>query len=148
MRNTNQWFMSYKFRFIFMRIVAIVFATYTIIWGLAPYVWINFPARLLIDILDWPLGNMNEPLDRNTKWLSAIGAWLLGAISVFLWNVVAPALKKGDKGIAKTTLIAFVVWYIIDWIGSIAAGVTSNVFFNTLYIILVIVPLVWIPESK
>jgi len=81
-------------------------------------------------------------------WLSAIGAGLLGAISIFLGGIVVPAIKEGNRPVIRTTIIAMTVWYIIDGIGSIAAGVTSNVFFNSLYLALVLIPLIGIDKTK
>ncbi|TPW09564.1 MAG: hypothetical protein FD130_2480 [Halothiobacillaceae bacterium] len=40
------------------------------------------------------------------------------------------------------------VWYIIDSAGSIAAGVLSNVVFNSIYLILVLAPLVCIKGTS
>ena len=140
--------MSLAQRFKLMRIIAVIFALYTIIWGLAPFTSFNISARFLIDVLDWPIDNTAAALDRNTKWLSAIGAGLLGAVSVFLWGVVAPALLRGDVVVAKVTLQAFIVWYVIDGVGSIAAGVSSNVVFNTLYLILIMIPLLGMPAKR
>ena len=139
--------MSLDLRFKLMRIIAVIFALYTVVWGLAPYTSINLPARFLLDVLDWPMDNTAMALDQNTKWLSAIGASLLGAVSVFLWGIVAPALKRGDTQVAKTTLQAFIVWYVIDSAGSIAAGVASNVVFNTAYLVLVLIPLLGMTKN-
>ena len=139
--------MSLDSRFKMMRVIAVIFGLYTIIWGLAPFTPINISARFLLDVLDWPIDNTAAALDQNTKWLSAIGASLLGAVSVLLWGVVAPALKRGDVEVARTTLLAFIVWYVIDGVGSIAAGVTSNVVFNTAYLALVLLPLLGMPKN-
>lgn len=139
--------MSHEFRYLAMRAVAIVLGLYAIIWGVAPYASINISARFLLDILDWPLDSMADDLDRNTMWLSAIGAGLLGSLAVILWGIVAPALRDGNLQIAKTTFIAFMVWYIIDGAGSVAVGVTSNVVFNTIYLVFMVLPLVGISKA-
>lgn len=47
----------------FMLVVSALFAIYAILWGLAPYESINFPARLLLDSLDWPIDNLS------THWI-------------------------------------------------------------------------------
>jgi len=126
-----------------MMVVAIVFALYSILWGLAPFDTLNFPARLILDLADWPLDNYSAPLTSNTKFLSAIGAGLLGAISVFLGCLVVPAIREGNETVLRTTILAMSTWYVIDGIGSIASGVASNLIFNSVYLALVIVPILW-----
>jgi len=124
-----------------MSLVAIVFAIYSLLWSLAPFDQINLPARLILDISNWPLNDYSKPFDKNTKFLSSIGAGLLFAISVFLYGIVVPAIKEGNKRVIRTTICAMTSWYIIDGIGSIASGVSSNVFFNSIYLALVLLPL-------
>ncbi len=43
--------------------------------------------------------------------------------------------------------MAFIVWYVIDSAGSIAAGVASNVVFNTAYLVLVLIPLLGMTKN-
>ncbi len=139
--------MSLDTRAKILMVVAVTFFIYSMLWALAPYPTINLPARLILDLADWPLDSLDTPLDRNTQWLSAIGSGVLAAISIFLGGIVVPALKNADKSIIRTTILAMVVWYVVDSSGSVAAGVTSNVFFNTIYLVLVLVPLVGISSD-
>lgn len=127
----------------FMLIIAIIFGFYSLAWGLAPFDSINLPARFILDISDWPLDKLSAPLDRNTQWLSAIGAGVLAAISIFLIGIVVPAIKENNQRVIRTTAIAMCVWYIIDSVGSVAAGVPSNLFFNSIYLLLILIPLFW-----
>ncbi len=140
--------MSLNVRANFLMVVSIIFFIYSLLWGLAPFAEINISARLILDLADWPLDNLFTPLDRNTMWLSAIGSGLLAAVSIFLGGIVVPALKDGNRAVIRTTIVAMSVWYIIDGIGSIAAGVGSNVVFNSIYLILVLIPLVGIRNDK
>jgi hypothetical protein len=126
-----------------MLVVSELFAIYAILWGLAPYESINFPARLLLDSLDWPIDNLSTPLDQNTMLLSSIGAGLLGSVAVFFAGIVAPAIRDGNQSVIRVTVVAILVWYVIDGAGSIASGVVSNVVFNTVYLLLVLIPLLW-----
>lgn len=140
--------MSLNVRANFLMVVSIIFFIYSLLWGLAPFAEINISARLILDLADWPLDNLFTPLDRNTMWLSAIGSGLLAAVSIFLGGIVVPALKDGNRAVIRTTIVAMSVWYIIDGIGSIAAGVGSNVVFNSIYLTLVLIPLVGIRNDK
>ncbi len=132
----------------FMLATSIVFFIYSLLWGLAPFTEINFSARIILDLADWPLDNFSAPLDQNTMWLSAIGAGLLSAVSIFLGGIVVPAIKQNNRPIIRTTILAMSVWYIIDSIGSMAAGVISNVFFNSAYLALVLIPLIGIDKIE
>jgi len=127
---------------------AIVFAIYSILWGLAPYDAINLPSRFILDISNWPVDNLSTSLDQNTKWLTSIAAGLLAAISVFLGGIVVPAIKENNKPIIRTTIVAMVAWYIIDSVGSVASGVPSNAFFNTIYLVLILAPLLCLSKVK
>jgi len=140
--------MSLETRAKFMMVVAVTFFIYSILWALAPYPSLNLPARLILDLADWPLDNWEAPLDRNTQWLSAIGAGCLAAISIFLGGIVVPAIRKGDTSITRTTMLAMVVWYVIDSTGSVVSGVSSNVFFNSIYLVLVLIPLIRISSEN
>lgn len=140
--------MSLNTRARFLTMISIIFAIYSILWGTAPYTAINFPSRLILDLSDWPIDSLSVPLDRNTMWLSAIGAGLLGAVSIFLGGIVAPALKEGNQRIIRVTIMAMTFWYITDSAGSIAAGVSSNIVFNTLYLALVLIPLIGANKAK
>jgi len=136
--------MSLDIRAKFMMVVAVTFFIYSVFWALAPYPTINLPARLILDLANWPLDSLETPLDRNTRWLSAIGSGVLAAISIFLGGIVVPAIKNADTSITRTTILAMIVWYVIDSTGSVASGVSSNVFFNSIYLGLVLIPLIGI----
>jgi len=140
--------MSLNTRANFLMGVSITFFIYSLLWGLAPFTEINISARIILDLADWPLDNFSTPLDRNTMWLSAIGAGLLAAVAIFLGGIVVPALKENNRPVIRTTMIAMTVWYIIDGIGSIAAGVSSNLFFNSVYLALVFIPLLGIKKDQ
>lgn len=140
--------MSLNTRANFLMVVSIIFFIYSLLWGLAPFSEFNISARLILDAADWPIDSLSTPLDKNTMLLSAIGAGLLAAVSIFLGGIVVPALKKGNRSIIQTTMIAMTVWYIIDGVGSIAAGVSSNVVFNSIYLALVLIPLVGIDKTQ
>ncbi len=139
--------MSLQLRAKFMMVVSIVFGIYSLLWATAPFDTINFPARLILDSADWPVDNLFSPLDKETQLLSAIGSGLLAAIAIFLGGIVVPAIREGNRPVIRTTIVAMVVWYIIDGVGSIASGVGSNVIFNSIYLALVLIPLVGAKKS-
>ena len=124
-----------------IKIVAWLFIAFAFVWGLAPYSAVSEPARLLIDILDWPPGDANPVLTRAQMWLSSIGAGLVVAISVMLLGIVVPAIRRSDRNTVRVTLWAFIGWFVVDSVGSVASGVPSNVFFNSILLAGILIPL-------
>jgi len=125
-------------------IISYGFLVFAFVWGLAPYVAINAPARLLLDVLDWPPGTASAALDRNTMWLSSIGAGLTVLVSILLLGIVVPAVRARDRRVIRVTIWAAIAWYIVDGAGSIASGVASNVFFNSFLLAGMLVPLLMV----
>jgi len=124
-----------------IKFVSYFFIAFAIVWGLAPYSAISEPSRLLLDLLNLPFGDAPATLTQSEMWLSSIGAGLTAAICIMLLGIVVPAVQNGDKPIIKTTIWAFIVWYIVDSVGSVAAGVPSNAFFNAILLIAILIPL-------
>jgi len=114
---------------------------FSAVWWLAAVPAIDFPGRLLLDISDWPLDGSHDELSRDARFLSAIGSGLLVAMALFLLLVILPEIKKGNFSILKGAAIAVVAWYVVDSVGCIFAGVISNVVFNTVYAVLILLPM-------
>lgn len=131
-----------------IRIAAWGFLAFAFIWALAPYGAVSEPARLLLDLLDWPLGDAAPALSRSEMWLSSVGAGLVVAVSIMLLGIVAPAIERSDRKTVRVTIWAFIGWYIVDSAGSVVSGVASNAFFNTLFLIAVMVPLLALRYDK
>ena len=136
--------MTQKTSALFLRIISYLMIVNAVIWGLAPFDQFNAPAHFYLDLLDWPLGDAPAELGRNAKWLSAIGAGLLMALAILLLGVICPALEAGEKRTIRVTVMALIAWFVIDSAGSIAAGVPANVFFNLVYLIPMLVPLLFV----
>jgi len=140
--------MSLNARSNFMLVIAALFFIYAMLWVTAAFPSVNLPARFILDISDWPMDNLAAPLDRNTQWLSSISAGLLAGLAVIFGGIVAPAIKQRNVSITRVTIAAMVVWYVVDSVGSIAAGVVSNVFFNTIYLVATLIPLLGVANAK
>lgn len=120
-----------------------------IIFGLI-FVTISFSehggfAHKLAPIFDWTGGGHDELLTRDARWFNAIMSGLSAGFGAFYVFVIAPLLTTKDataRQIAKRGgLIAALIWFIVDSAGSLGAGVPSNVATNSLFLILIAVPL-------
>lgn len=134
--------MSLEKRAKLMQLVGIIVSGYALLWALAPYDAINWPARFILSLSTANLSILAEPLTTHVKWLSAIGAGLLVAVAIFCYGIIAPAILKKDFNTLKFFKIAMITWYLIDSIGSLAAGVWLNILFNTIFLLILLLP-VW-----
>lgn len=126
------------------RVIAIVLILYSLVWATAPYGPIDPPARFLLDLLAWPLGDGSPKWDENILWMSSIGAGLLMALGVIFLGVIVPAIDQGNRRVAQTTIVAMLLWFAIDSTGSIAAGFTANAVFNLITLVPILLPMVLI----
>jgi hypothetical protein len=127
----------------YVTLVAWILAGYALVWATAPYWTADLPARILLDILAWPMGDGRPVWDDNLKWLSSIGAGLLMALGVVLGGVVAPAVRAGDKRVARVSVMAMLAWFVVDSAGSVAAGFAANAVINVPTLLVCIAPLLF-----
>jgi len=118
------------------------------IWWLAAPPFLDGPASLLLDTLVWPVDGGHELLSQDARFLSAIGSGLMASLASLFLLVVIPELKRGNFRILRGTVISILVWYIIDSAGSAWSGVSSNVFFNSLFLIALLAPLWLISNNR
>ena len=126
-----------------------------IIFGVV-FVTIAFPAfdsfaKALSHLFDWTGQTTSDPLSRSARWFAAIMSGMSAGLGAFFVFIVAPLLSHKDDEVLRTVkrgaLIAAGLWYIIDNIGSVAAGVPSNVVPNTLFMAAFTVPLLLVKRN-
>lgn len=111
---------------------------YALIWATAAYQNINAPARILLDVLAWPIGDGMPVWDAQLAWMSSIGAGLLMALGVLFVGVVYPAVKIGDQKVVRVTILA---WFVVDSAGSVAVGFWPNSVINLIMLVPILAPL-------
>ncbi|MEM7259443.1 MAG: hypothetical protein AAF404_18870 [Pseudomonadota bacterium] len=116
------------------------------VWWLAVHPAIDKQAALMIDIMAWPIDGSHDNMARDARFFSVIGAGLVVGLAGFLLLVIIPEFRRGNRQIWRGTVIALFGWYIVDSAGCWIAGVPSNVLFNTIFLVLLLVPL-WMIRS-
>lgn len=133
--------MSLEQRAKLMQLVAAILGVYALLWSLAPYESINWPARFILNMSAGSWSELSASLAVQAQWLSAIGAGLLMAVAIVAYGIVAPAIRQGDVNALRYFKLAILAWYVLDSLGSLAAGVAINIVFNTMYLALIFLPL-------
>jgi hypothetical protein len=124
-----------------MRLVAIGFFPTALILVSSAFAPIDGISVLLHDFLDFPLDG-DFTFTAESRWIAAIAGGVFAALCVLLHQVVAPAIEEGDERVRRGTILALLVWFPLDSIGSIAAGAPANAAFNVLFLALFLTPLI------
>jgi len=102
------------------------------------------PSVLFHDMVDWPIDGATGAYTKEARLFSAIMGGAFAALGMMLMLIVAPAIRRGDDTIRRSAIIAILTWFIVDSIGSIAAGVAANALFNCLFLAVFLAPLVMV----
>ena len=132
-----------------MRYLAVAFFVLALVFASGAFASLDGASKLLHDTADWPIDGSMADYTREAKWFSAIGGGIFAGFSVLLFLVVAPLIEEGSQLAIRGTIISMLVWFVIDSAGSVAAGVPSNVIFNTIFLAMILGPVLAIrPSAK
>ena len=140
-------FRSHHFHKFWLKITAIVVAAFAPVFFLGTMEATSEPARWTMDFLSWPVDRQQQFSEPTTRFLSALtGGFLLGW-GAMIWCLSAWVYDLAPEPVRKSVLISILCWFVLDSAGSVASGNPSNVFFNTLVLLIGIGPL-WLPARS
>lgn len=122
-------------------VTAIVVGVFGPIFSLATKSQTDELARLSLDLLAWPVDGGQVYSDDSMRFLSALtGGFLFG------WGVMILCLRQWVYDLApdqtrRAIVAGLLAWFFLDSIGSLSAGVPSNVMFNILVLFFALGPL-------
>jgi hypothetical protein len=129
-----------------LAVAAFVVGSFGPIFSLAAVSIADEPARWTLDVLAWPIDGLQLYTDGAMRFLSALtGGFLLG------WGVTILCLRQwvydaAPEPTRRTVVTGLMAWFVLDSVGSAAAGVPSNVAFNVVVLLLAVGPL-WKPAD-
>lgn len=105
------------------------------------------PARLTLDILSWPLDGATTYASPDTRFLSALAGGFLLGWGVTIWLLSSWVYDKAPEAVRRAVMLGMLSWFILDCTGSVASGNPSNVFLNTIVLLLGAGPM-WLPAKE
>ena len=138
--------MTHSFHKFWLKISAIVVASFGPIFFLGTMEATMEPARFTLDFLSWPLDGMTTYASPDTRFLSALTGGFLMGWGAMIWCLSVWVYDKAPEEVRKAVLIGALSWFILDSTGSITSGNPSNALFNVLVLLLVVGPL-WRPAK-
>ncbi len=145
-KNTKNRFKTQQFHKFWLKVTAIVVASFGPVFFLGTMAATLEPARLTLDLLSWPIDGATTYASPDTRFLSALTGGFLMGWGVMIWLLSIWVYDKAPEAVRKTVLIGILTWFVFDSSGSIASGNASNALFNVLVLLLAVGPL-WRPAQ-
>lgn len=98
-------------------------------------------ANLLADLVFWPLDGAQRIDTPAARLLAAIAGGVLVGWGVTLWLVTAYVLPSDVSAASSIIRVGILSWFVVDSLGSIAAGAPLNAALNIGFLVLFLWPL-------
>ncbi len=139
--------MTHSFHKTWLKVTAIVIGSFGPVFFLGSMTATMEPARWTLDILSWPLDGATTYASGDTRFLSALAGGFLFGWGVTIWCLSSWVYDLAPEAVRKSVVTGAVAWFLLDSAGSAASGNASNVFFNTLVLLVAVGPL-WRPAKE
>ncbi|MBO6554509.1 MAG: hypothetical protein JJ926_17480 [Roseitalea sp.] len=115
---------------------AVILMAFGVLFTMAAWPPLAGLIRFLVDLFAWPLDGAQTLAASETRLALAIGGGVMAGWGMTIW-LVATRLAEREPGLVRTlVLLPVVVWFVLDSLGSIAAGVPVNAVFNVTFLVL------------
>lgn len=138
--------MTLKLHKFWLNITAIVVGSFGPVFFLGTMLSTSEPARWSLDLLSWPVDDIQNYDAATTRFLSALTGGFLFGWGVSIWLLKKWVYDKAPEGVRKSVLFGLLAWFILDSSGSIASGNAMNAFFNIVVLVIAVGPL-WKPAN-
>ena len=102
---------------------------------------LNLPARLLADLLIWPVDGAETLAAPETRLGLAIGGGVLVGWGLMIWQLAGAPLARDPEVIRPILRNAVIGWFVVDCTGSFLAGAPLNVVANVPFAAMFLIPL-------
>lgn len=138
--------MTQKIHKFWLKITAIVIGSFAPVFFLGGMRSTAEPAGFTLDLLSFPIDGLQHYNEPTTRFLSVLtGGFLLGW-GVTVWFLSSQVYDKAPEPVRKTVMAGLLSWFVLDSLGSVVSGNTSNAFFNIIVLIIAAGPL-WRPAK-
>jgi hypothetical protein len=134
--------MTHTTRQKWLKIAAIIVIAFGPVISLAAHPATALLNGLFVDLAFWPFDGAPTMDAPATRLLSAIGGGLTMGWGVMIY-LVASMLYPREPELGRSIILSSVVtWFVVDSMGSVAAGAPANVLINLVFLLMLVVPLV------
>ena len=139
--------MSHDFHKFWLKISAIVIASFGPVAFLATMPEYSEVARFSLDVLVWPVDGQQSYEGPTMHFVSALLGGFLFGWGVMIWCLSVWVYDAEPEGVRKSLLVGALAWFFLDSAGSIASGAWQNAVWNILVLLMIVGPM-WRPAKN
>ncbi len=139
--------MTHEFHKRWLKVSAFVIGSFGPIFFLGSILETSEPARITLDLLSFPIDDLQTFSESTTRFLSALTGGFLFGWGVMVWCLSSWVYDIAPEQVRKTVLIGLLSWFVLDSTGSVLSGNPSNALFNILVLVIAVGPL-WRPAHS
>lgn len=124
-----------------LKAAAVIVAGFGVVVALAAVPETAGPANLLADLVFWPLDGTPQIDTPAARLLAAISGGVLVGWAVTLWLITTHVLPMDAVAASSIIRRGIIAWFVVDSLGSIAAGAPLNAVLNIGFVALFLWPL-------
>lgn len=95
----------------------------------------------LFDVLKWPLDGDPAFFSADTRAVNAVLGGTMVGWGALMYLLAGTPLLLAHPQISRFMLIALMAWFVVDCMGSLAAGLPGNLVLNLGFLVLFVPPL-------
>ncbi len=135
--------MSHEQRIIWLKAGSISVVAFGLLALLATIAATAGPMLFLVDLIFWPIDGTQSMASAETRLITGIAGGLMVGFGELLWLISTRVYAK-DAGLGRRLILPGILgWFLVDSLGSILAGATLNAVFNTGFLAVFLIPLLW-----
>jgi len=97
--------------------------------------------RTLFDLLKWPLDGDPATFNADTRAVNAVLGGTMVGWGVLMYLIATPQQFAAIPALPRLMQYALYAWFVVDCIGSLAAGLPGNLVLNLVFLGLFVPPL-------
>lgn len=126
---------------LWLKLASCIVIGFGLLIALGAHSALGAPVIFLADLLLWPLDGAETGTARETRLIAGIAGGVMVGWGFMLWGLAGEGMARAPDLSRRLILGSVGIWFVIDGMGSIAAGSPLNVLGNISFLALFLWPL-------
>ncbi|MDH5528586.1 MAG: hypothetical protein OEY05_00995 [Paracoccaceae bacterium] len=132
--------MELRYQQLLLKTGAAIVIGFGFLVALAAHPATQMPAIFLADVIFWPPDSAETGTAKETRLMAAVGGAVMAGWGWAMWTLAGEGLRQAPQLTRRIILGSVALWFVIDCLGSLAAGAALNVLGNVFFLPFFVLP--------